>query len=427
MKEFMENLDEYILRFQQYKEGNYEYNPITSFYDVKKLVEHGKKIVFIGSKVDSLVWFTLIGILLIAGLISGLAINSFHWFVFTALLLFIGIPCIIFFFLGLWKLRTRFMVLGPEGIAYKLRNRRVKGYNWADIMMDFYNLSFVRYSNSFKIHIFMLNGDLIKVELDDYSCKEISVNRYSLNKVVLFTLIFVAYYDYGKNGTFTRQTRRFGDHITNPQSVKGAINTDILIIDTWEDQLKEALYNYKKKNYKYDKYWTSEQIHDAFLRKKIFVLKGGVFLFWLIILLPFVVIFILILVMIPSIIENWNLIKLLDPLIIISIYWLIMCTPFFLILRRFLVISSSGVYYRNYIRKNIFAWEDVSKIEGIEKNPKPVVADVEIYLLNGKKIKFASNLYKNREFSKKVYVEMFFNLFNSNFKLSKDRFHIFRL
>jgi len=31
VKEFMENLDEYILRFQQYKEGNYEYNPILDY------------------------------------------------------------------------------------------------------------------------------------------------------------------------------------------------------------------------------------------------------------------------------------------------------------------------------------------------------------------------------------------------------------
>ena len=122
--------------------------------------------------------------------------------------------------------------------------------------------------------------------------------------------------------------------------------------------------------------------------------------------------------------ETFNLIEFLFLIIITLMIWFFFSSFLFLSLRKFLVISSSGVYYRQIIRKGLFSWNEVSKIEGITKESYPDVAKlfglVKIFLLNGKKIKFASNWYKNKEFFKKVYVEMFFNLFDINLKLSKS-------
>ena len=420
----MENLNEYILRYQQYKEGNYEYETITSPYDVKRIVESGKKIVFVGSNLNSIALFITSGGILLIGLIVGI-LGSFKFFDWV--LGIMAIPIIFCFFLGLWYQRTRFMVLGPEGIVYKLRTHGIRGYNWKEIKMDFYNFSYIKSEwgapsfKSVKIHIFMPNGDLIKVEPEDYSCKEILGEKYSLNRS-LFMLIFALYYDHGKNGTFEWQTRRTEEQKQKPHPVKSVISTDMFIIDTWRDQLKEELYNYKKKKYEFGKYWTSEEIQDAFLKKKIFVLRGSLPVAGLIFISIPLITLILLLVISP-INETFSLIESLNLIIFAVVLWFSFISPVFLILRSFLVINSSGVYYRNFLGKNSFSWNVVSKIEGTAVEDYPVllkkVASVKIYLLSGKKIKFTSKRYKNKEFSKKVYVEMFFNLFNVNFKLSR--------
>lgn len=426
----MENLDEYILRYQQYKEGNYEYKTISSSYDIKKIVETGKKIVFTGRKTDALALFFVAGILFTIGFIVGINISLtfFDWFVFIGVLAIIGIPCIFCVLLGLWKLRTRFLVLGPEGIVYKLRSRGVKGDNWENIKMDFYNYSYIKSGGGFpsfksvKIHIFMPNGDFIKVEPEDYSCKEISAFNSAL-----FILLFTLYYDYGKNGTINWQARRTEEHKKSPPPVKRVMSTDMQIIDIWRDKLKEGLRNYKKKKYDFSRYWTIEQIQDAFLRKKIFVLRGGVgSAIWIIMLIPLFVLIITLSVMNP-IYETFNIIETLNLIVFTVILWFCFSSPLLLVKREFLVISSSGVYYRKFIRKKIFSWQDISRIEGTTKEDYPNLlkdfAIVKIFLLSGKKITFASNTYKNKEFPKKVWVEMFFNLFNSNFRLSKKRFN----
>ncbi len=72
----MENLNEYILRYQQYKEGNYEYETITSPYGVKRIVESGKKIVFVGSKTNSIALFITSGTILLIGLIVGILMTK---------------------------------------------------------------------------------------------------------------------------------------------------------------------------------------------------------------------------------------------------------------------------------------------------------------------------------------------------------------
>lgn len=430
----MENLNEYILRYRQYKEGHHEYYTLTSPNDIKKMVEDGKKIVFIGSNHGAIPHFIVGGIFLITGFIVSLIASSigFDWFIFISILGLTAPFCIFFFILGLWYRCTHFVVLGSEGIAYKLRNRGIKGYKWENINMDFYNFSYIKSGGafpsirSFKIHIFMPNGDYIKVEPQDFTCKEILVSKYSLNKGTLFMIIFAAYYDYGKNKTFKWQTKKTREPQKKPHRGNSVISTDMVVIDTWRDQLKEAKYNYKKKKYDFSRISTSVQIHDYFLRKKVFVLKGGLGLqSWIILLIP-LILPISAFSAINPFYETFNLIESLIFMLITVLLWFSFFSPLILILKGFLVISSSGVYYRKFVRKNIFSWDEVSKIEGTTKEDYPNLSKdfalVKIFLINGKKVNFASNKYKNRQFSKKVYVEMFFNLFNFNFKFSKYDF-----
>ncbi len=430
----MENLNEFIFRYQQYKEGSYECETITSPYDVKKIVEGGKKVVFIGSNVNTIVWFGVGGLFLIVGLIVGIAMTFwfFNWVVFTIMMGITGIPGIFGLFLGLWYIRKRFMVIGPEGIAYKLRTHGVRGYNWKDIKMDLYNLSLIKSKGleTLKIHIFMPNGDFIKVEPGNYFCKEIPMRKYSisfstgyLKKVALFMLLFASYSGYAKDGTFEWQTRRPEDKKKKPKPLNSAMGTDMFIIDTWRDQLKKALYNYRKKKYKFGKFWTNEQLQDHFLRKKIFVLRGGIRLeMWFVVALCFFP-------LIPSLIilnpldGNISMDEFLSFIVIGLILGFSFSSPFFVVLTRFLVISSSGVYYRKFIRKKVFSWDDISRIDGINPNPTRIYDIVKIYLLSGKKIKFAANLYRRNEFSKKAFPELFFSLFDINFKLSRNFFH----
>jgi hypothetical protein len=427
----MENLDEYILRYQQYKKGNYEYDTINSPYDVKRIVESGKRIVFIGNN-RSAIWLFGIGLLyLIIGLIVEIIffLNSlslpieFRLYAILynifLLIIIVGIPFIFFLMLGLWYMRKRFIVLGSEGLVYKLRSGGVKGYSWKDVNVDFYNYSFIKQPllegtvKTVKIHIFMPDGYILKVEPDNYLCKEIPMNKFFiilspdlLTKIGLFMLLFNFYSNYGKYGTIEGQKRGIEEQRKIEQTSNENINTEMLVIDEWKEKLKETFYNYKRKKYNYGTFWNYRQIQKEILRNKIFVLRGAIRLeFWIAIIGTLGVI-------IPAMITMFPFAGILG-LVIPPIIWFFVNLPFLFLLTRFLVISSSGVYYRKFIRKHIFSWNAISKIDGITPKRPTLIVN----LLTGKKIKFMAHNYRSREFPKKVYPEMFLSLFNSNFKL----------
>jgi hypothetical protein len=70
----IDNLDDYILRFKMYQEGDYEYGTLISPAHVKNAIESGKKIVFVKSQ--SAIEKVIIGsVLLILGLIIGIVIS----------------------------------------------------------------------------------------------------------------------------------------------------------------------------------------------------------------------------------------------------------------------------------------------------------------------------------------------------------------
>ena len=100
-------------------------------------------------------------------------------------------------------------------------------------------------------------------------------------------------------------------------------------------------------------------------------------------------------------------------------------SPFFIVnLRKFLVVGPSGVYYRKILGKGFFLWNNVYEIEARTilsfSSLSIEFAKVMIHLIDGKTKKFQSNFYKNKEFSKKVYSEMFLNLFHIYFNLGKE-------
>lgn len=399
----MKNLEEYISRYKQFKKGNYEYKSITSPHALKEVVEAGKKIVFIGGHVNTSPFF-LIGFILLIILFDFSILISSTIFetttIFSVILITVeisSIPCGIFFGLGLWYKRSRYIIVGPEGIAYKKRTHRVRGYNWGEIKMNY----------SFKIYISLPNGDYLKVQPSNYSCKELSQSKAFVSKATLLMYIFAAYYDYGKTGIFNWQ----------PQAINNVIDTDMVIIDAWKDQLKVALDEYKKKRYNYGNYITRAQLRDDFLKKKIFVLKGGLGIgTWCIISFPLLVVIIVISFLNP-LYGTFNMSEVLFIIIFTVLFWSFICSPLFLILRRFLVISSSGVYYRIYGKKSYFSWDEIVKIKRSKKDGlRYDFAVVDVFLLS-RRIRFASNQYKNREFPKKSYVDMFFNLFILNAQL----------
>jgi hypothetical protein len=228
----MDNLDDYILSFQNYKDGNYEYETITSLVDIEKAIESGKKFVFLetSAKIYIIIGFILIFVGLIIALI--LYIVFYHIFLtfdpFIVIILIL-IPFLIFDIIGLrmlisgfWKLRTTFIVLGAEGIVYKLKRGGVKGFNWEEISIDFYRTgveitwegtkelidsiyaSNITSIDSFLIYISMPNGDLIDFGQGDYTMREFpdkkQIGHGKAN--ALFLLTFLNYYNYGKKWTF---------------------------------------------------------------------------------------------------------------------------------------------------------------------------------------------------------------------------------
>lgn len=210
----MDNIDDYILSFQNYKEGNYKYETITSQNDVLKAIENGKKFVFLetGAKQGFILGLIFLSIGLIITLILYYFINDIF---LTLPLLTIGISLIPFLFFaipgfrflifGLWRLRTAFIVLGAEGIVYKLKTGGIKGFEWKKISMDIVEETSELTSITSKvIYISIPNGDFFNFGRGDYTYKEFpdrkQIGRNQAD--ALFFLTFLNYYNYGKRGTF---------------------------------------------------------------------------------------------------------------------------------------------------------------------------------------------------------------------------------
>ena len=205
----MDNLDDYILSFQNYKEGNYEYETITSQNDVREAVENGKKFVFTiaGAKIEIIfgLIFIYIGLIITLSLYAFVGIEAFTFdlsiFMIRLLPIFVFAPLGLRFLIpGLWKLRPNFIVLGAEGIVYKKRGA-IKSCKWKDISMDIVEkTSEISKSNVKVIYISMPNGDFLKNV--DYTTKEFPKTIRGRQIETMSFHAFLNYYNYGKLGSF---------------------------------------------------------------------------------------------------------------------------------------------------------------------------------------------------------------------------------
>ena len=205
----MNNFDDYILNFQKYKEGNYEYRTITSEIDIKNAVKNGKKFVLTeaGAKVGIIggIIFISIGLIITLCFYAFLGIElltfSLIVFIFSFLPIFAFTPLGLRLLIpGLRKLRPNFMVLGAEGIAYKKRGA-IRGYKWEDISIDIVEeTSELSKSNIKVIYISMPNGDFFKNF--EYTTKEFPKTIRGRQIDIMSFHIFLNYYNYGKRGSF---------------------------------------------------------------------------------------------------------------------------------------------------------------------------------------------------------------------------------
>ncbi|MFW9971257.1 MAG: hypothetical protein ACFFDF_13775 [Candidatus Odinarchaeota archaeon] len=189
------------------------------------------------------------------------------------------------------------------------------------------------------------------------------------------------------------------------------------------DELQEVYYNYKKGNYTFGKYGSTDQIKDAFLDGKNFVLTSSNRGF-LALIIVFLIPIVFLVTSVGSDAETLLLWLFFDGIffICISIFTL------FLIIflkRYFVVISPEGIYYRKIIANKYFQWSQLTLAErGIKtirgyKGARSTIVIVSIILLDGKKVKFNSARYKSKEFVKIVKREMFVNLFQVYSELGK--------
>ncbi|MFX0022427.1 MAG: hypothetical protein ACFE9S_08865 [Candidatus Hermodarchaeota archaeon] len=188
------------------------------------------------------------------------------------------------------------------------------------------------------------------------------------------------------------------------------------------NDLKEAYNNYQKGKYTFGRFGTSEQIKNAFMDGKIFVLKSsnralvGLILILVYVILVFTFIgeeyFLLVLIITGTIFG------------IASIFIVILIISF---KRYFVVIGPSGIYYRKVVKIRSFQWNEmtitegyVQKTRGTRRTPPVTTAIVEMNLPEGKKVKFVSNRYKSKEFEKSVKRRMFISLFQIYYELGKN-------
>ncbi|MFX1448273.1 MAG: hypothetical protein ACFFCG_09060 [Promethearchaeota archaeon] len=472
----MDNLDDYILSVQKYKKGVYEFEITSSPEEIKKAVERGipeevKKAVTNGKKFvcieeGSLGLFVLGAFLILVWVFFELLIQfiyNIHSFPRDIITIFLSVAMfVVFVGLGLYCiglelliLTKPFIVLSEEGFVYKLRAGEVKGFNWDDISMDFFEFSdkYGRYKNL--IRISLVNGSIIKLGTGDpknrgrvYASKIIPNEKQigiGHNSHFLF-LTFKAYYNYGKYGRF-EHSRRLIDEDTKDKDWKNSLKRikessykerkisveppnhltievqKNMEINSFLNELKEAYNNYKNKNYTFGTYNTTEQIQIAHANGKIFVLKGGTALIWTLFIFTLIlsvwwfVLVIFALSIEPSDTDTFIIVSTL-ALSTIGFFTVVPCILFGLSTRMFLVIGPSGVYYRRFFKANYFQWCNVTAVEGRIDTIKPRVRDppvktaqVSIILNNGEKVRFTSLGYRSKEFPRNFKRILFLSLF----------------
>ncbi|MFX1390008.1 MAG: hypothetical protein ACFE9Z_08105 [Promethearchaeota archaeon] len=188
------------------------------------------------------------------------------------------------------------------------------------------------------------------------------------------------------------------------------MNKDNLIQD-----LKDKYQKYKQKEYHFGCYETKDQLREAFIKGKIFVIKGGlrlgdwilmvILILWAIVVLVISLSFLLIILAIS-----------------LFCFWMFLGLILLVKLRMVIVISSQGVYYQRTLSKGFFLWDSVADVRWkILTTEYTTSMRVVIYFFHGEKIKFGSGPFILKEFPKKIKKEMFFNVFKIGFDLRRNQ------
>jgi hypothetical protein len=98
-------------------------------------------------------------------------------------------------------------------------------------------------------------------------------------------------------------------------------------------------------------------------------------------------------------------------------FWLFLASMLLLKIRKFIVVGTSGVYYR----KGFFLWDEIGNIDVLTRTYRGLTSTfVTIYKSSGKKIRFSSRLYLLKEFPRPVERDIFPNLFKIYFELGRN-------
>ena len=193
--------------------------------------------------------------------------------------------------------------------------------------------------------------------------------------------------------------------------------------DNFLEELKRALFDYKRRNYVFGLYGTGDQIRDAFLNGKIYVMiaSNRVWCTLIFLFLPLAII-------IPFMGREYFLLVFYSAGMVFLVFDVFLIILFFLYKRIFLVIGPLGVYYQKILKKGYFQWTEatitekgIKDIRGRYGQKMDTTAIVKIRIQNGKKVQFISNQYRNKEFVKHVKKFMFLRLFQIYSELGRDK------
>jgi len=192
----LENLDDYILEFQNYKEGNYKFGKYWTNEQIQNEFLKGKIFVLKGGlRFDG--WFVIIfsWIVLLASL--GLSIASFIWneilFQISLALFIAGITSSLLCSILFIKLR-RFLVIGPLGVYYqKIINKGF--FLWNKVVKIEGKIVTPELLTTAEVKVYLLNRRKKKFYSESYLNKEFSKK----NEFKMFINLFYIYFKLGQN------------------------------------------------------------------------------------------------------------------------------------------------------------------------------------------------------------------------------------
>lgn len=186
----IENIKDFLIAQEQYRNGNYEYETIKSEEDIIKAHENGKKIVFTARKTEEkvIMWigmvFLTIGLIIsiiLATMISGIQFKIITFIAGNSVFGSIGAAFFLPNFIKLRRLPRSFFVLDKQGIVYRRIWGGIKAYYWKELDLKIYSVKTTmrtlavlktEFPPSVEIHVILPNEAILKFNLEKYHLDE---------------------------------------------------------------------------------------------------------------------------------------------------------------------------------------------------------------------------------------------------------------